>query len=267
MTTRREFLERFGAGLVVMLVSHDATAMTSGQPFGGPSLSPDDNEAAAEQIGAWLHIDANGMVTVYTGKVEFGQGIRTSLAQQVAEELRVPMSSVHMVMGDTDLTPFDMGTFGSMSTPQMGSKLRTVSAATRDLLVGLAAKKWKVSAAALTAADGRVVDSRSQRSISYGELVAGRRLTEIVPDQANLAPADKWKVAGTSVPIVGARDIVTGKHKYTSDMTLPGMLIGKVVRPTHYGATLAKFDSGTATSLPGVIVTSQGDFAGVAAPT
>ena len=100
-------------------------------------------------MSAWLHIAADGKVKVFTGKVEVGQNIRTSLAQQVAEELRVPFDSIAMVMGDTDLVPWDMGTFGSRTTPTMGPQLRTMAAAAREMLVEMAAKRWNVDAAAL----------------------------------------------------------------------------------------------------------------------
>ena len=260
MTTRREFLERFGAGLVVTLVSGDLLAQTTSH------LSTTDHEPEAEQISAWLHVAGDGRVTVYTGKVEFGQGIRTSLAQEVAEELRVPMSSIQMVMGDTELTPFDMGTFGSLSTPQMGTKLRKVSAAARELLVALAAERWRVAPARLTATEGRVHDPQSGRTIGYGELTAGRKLVEVVRDEAELTEPASWRVAGTSVPKVDARELVTGRHPYTSDIVRPGMLFGKVVRPPAYGSKLARFESGEATKIPGVVATTEGDFAGIAAP-
>ena len=269
--TRRDFLKLLGSGLVVVLVTRDAFAAPAPRPrSGGAPLvgSPtvDTEDAAAEQIAAWLHIDGGGAVTVYTGKVEFGQGIRTSLAQEVAEELRVPLSAVKLVMGDTDLTPFDMGTFGSRSTPQMGTKLRQASAAARERLVALAAERWRVDGATLTAADGRVTDPRARRSLGYGELTSGRKLTEVVRDDVALTPAEKWVVAGTSAPKVGARDIVTGRHEYTSDMHVAGMLYGKVLRQPSIGATLASLDASGARKIPGVVVTHDGDFVGVAAP-
>jgi isoquinoline 1-oxidoreductase len=264
-TTRREFLRVLGGGLVVVLVTRDAFAITPARlQSGGPS-APEEGELA-EQIAAWLHIDGDGDVTVYTGKVEFGQGIRTSLAQEVAEELGVPLASVKLVMGDTELTPFDMGTFGSRSTPQMGTKLRRASAAAREQLVALAAERWQVDASALTAADGVVTDPRTGRSLGYGELTAGRDLTHTVRDDVALTPAERWTVAGTSAPRVGAREIVSGRHEFTSDMKLPGMLHAKVLRPPSIGATLASLDDAGARAIPEVVVTRQGDFVGVAAP-
>ncbi|HEY9427633.1 MAG TPA: molybdopterin cofactor-binding domain-containing protein [Gemmatimonadaceae bacterium] len=268
-TTRREFLKVLGGGLVVVLVTRDAFAAPAMrlQPGGAPApLGDTGSESVAEQIAAWLHIDGDGAVTVYTGKVEFGQGIRTSLAQQVAEELRVPLHSVKLVMGDTELTPFDMGTFGSRSTPQMGTKLRQVSAAARERLVALAAERWGLDGSTLTAAGGRVSDTRTKRSLGYGELTAGRRLAETVRDDVRLTPPERWAVAGTSAPIVGARDVVTGTHEYTSDMHLPGMLHAKVLRPPSIGATLASLDDRDARAMAGVVVTRDGDFVGIAAP-
>ncbi|HEX6966857.1 MAG TPA: molybdopterin cofactor-binding domain-containing protein [Gemmatimonadaceae bacterium] len=264
-TTRREFLKVLGGGLVVALVTHNAFAF----PLQGRQSGPSPNEPgeAPEELGAWLHIDEHGVVTVYTGKVEFGQGIRTSLAQEVAEELRAPLASIRMVMGDTDLTPYDMGTFGSRSTPQMGTQLRKVGAAARELLIGLAAQQWGVDRSTLTIADGRVADPRGHRSIGYGELTAGQRLTETVRDDVAFTPAERWTIAGTSAPKVGARDIVTGRYQYTSDLRVPGMMHGKVLRPPSVGATLMSFDASAARSMSRVTVTREGDFAGVVAPS
>ncbi len=267
-TTRREFLKVLGGGLVVVLVTRDAFAVPAGRLQSGGSaadLTDEANEPAG-QIAAWLHISGDGAVTVYTGKVEFGQGIRTSLAQEVAEELRVPLGTVKLVMGDTQLTPFDMGTFGSRSTPQMGTKLRQASAAARERLIALAAERWGVDGSALTAADGRVINARTKRSLGYGELTAGRKLTQTVRDDVALTPAELWKIAGTSASRVGARDIVTGRHAYTSDMQLPGMLHAKVLRPPSLGAKLASLDDRDARKIPGVVVTRDGDFVGIAAP-
>jgi CO/xanthine dehydrogenase Mo-binding subunit len=106
-------------GLFIGLSNAEAPAQESGRSFGGHPLPKD--------LNAWIHIAGDGSVKVFTGKVEVGQNIRTSLAQQVAEELRVPFDAVETVMGDTALTPYDMGTFGSRSTPTMGPQLRTMA--------------------------------------------------------------------------------------------------------------------------------------------
>ena len=255
---RRDFLKVLGAGVLVCLTPTSAWTQESGRAFGGHELPKD--------VSAWLHIAANGKVTVFTGKVEVGQNIRTSLAQQVAEELRVPFASISMVMGDTDLTPWDMGTFGSRTTPTMGPQLRTMAAAAREALLELAAQRWQVDAATLTAADGKVTDSTQSRSFAYGELTRGEKLVKIVSSEERLTPATEWKIAGTAVPKVGGRDFVTGAHKYPSDMVLPEMRFGAVLRPDGFNATLVSLDSSAAEKLHGVQVVRDGDFIGVVAP-
>ena len=262
--SRREFLKMLGGGLLVVLVTRDALAAPA---LGRLTEAAPDAPQIPEAVSAWLHIDQDGAVTVFTGKVEFGQGIRTSLAQELAEELRVPLSAVRLVMGDTMLTPFDMGTFGSRSTPQMGTQLRKVGATARERLLALAAERWHVDPGGLTAADGRVTDPHAHRSVRYGELTAGRTITATVTDDVALTPKPHWKVAGTSAPRVGARDLVTGRHQYTSDMRVPDMQYAKILRAPSIGATLASLDASAAQAISGVVVTRDGDFVGVTAPS
>jgi len=268
-TTRRHFLKVVGGGLVVVLVAPRALAWpdaaTEQAGAGGPGGDPRPAAGTPREIAAWLQIGPDGVATVYTGKVEFGQGIRTSLAQELAEELRVPLEAVCMVMGDTDLTPYDMGTFGSRSTPQMGTRLRKVGAAARRLLVRMAAERWSAEPGSLTAAAGRITDRASGRSVTYGELAGGEELTEIVEDDVELTPPARWSVAGRSVPRAGGADLVTGAHHYTSDVTRPGMLYGKVLRPASIGATLSGLDANAAEAMDGVVVARDGAFVGVAA--
>ncbi|HKV50614.1 MAG TPA: xanthine dehydrogenase family protein, partial [Gemmatimonadaceae bacterium] len=136
-----------------------------------------------------------------------------------------------------------------------------------ERLIAMAADHWHTSASGLTAAGGRVTEPHRHRSIGYGELTAGRTITESVPDDVALTPAPNWTVAGTSAPRVGARDLVTGRHQYTSDMRVPGMRYAKVLRPPSIGATLASLDASAAESMPDVIVTHDGDFVAVTAPS
>jgi isoquinoline 1-oxidoreductase len=255
---RRDFLRFFGGGLLVCLAHPPLVAQESGRSFGGHPLPRD--------IAAWLHIDAGNQVRVFTGKVEVGQNIRTSLAQLVAEELRVPFGSVTMVMGDTALTPYDMGTFGSRSTPTMGPQLRTMASAARQSLLETAAARWKVEASSLTAEAGKVTDPRTARSFTYGELTGGQDLVRVISDSETLTSASDWKIAGTSFPKADGRDFVTGRHQYPSDIVRENMLFGAVLRPTGYNATLVSLDSGAAEKLPGVRLVHEGDFVGVVAP-
>ena len=255
---RRDFLKFLGGGLLVCLAPLPEWSQESGRGWGSHELPKD--------LSAWIHIDADGKVKVFTGKVEVGQNIRTSLAQQVAEELRVPFDSITLVMGDTDLVPWDMGTFGSRTTPTMGPQLRTMAAAARQTLIEMAAARWHVDQAALTCADCKIVDPKTSRSISYGELTKGEKLVKTVTGEEHLTPATEWKIAGTPVPKSEGRDFVTGKHKFPSDITRPGMMYGAVLRPDGFDATLALMDATGVGRVAGAKLIQDGDFIGVVAP-
>src|SRR5213594_773628 len=258
---RRAFFKVLGSGVVVALSIKSGLSQESGKVS-----NPHSEEELPNSIAAWIHIAADGRVTVYTGKVEMGQNIRTSLSQQVAEELRVPLSSVQLVMGDTHLTPFDMGTFGSRTTPIMGRQLRTVAVAARNLLIDMAAQQLHADRSSLVAADGKVRDPKSNRAISYGELTKGQQLTRVIGDDPPETAASDWHAAGASAPKVDARAFVTGQHKYTPDLVRPGMLYGKVLRPAAFHASLGSLDSSEAEKIAGVKVVRDGEFVGVVAP-
>jgi nicotinate dehydrogenase subunit B len=255
---RREFFKFLGAGVLVVSVLKPAVIA---QESGGARQRRGD---LPKEIDAWLHIGENGEVTVYTGKVEMGQNIRTSLSQAVAEELHVPMEKIEMVMGDTQLTPFDMGTFGSRTTPTMNLQLRKVAAAAREMLIGLAAAQWQMDHQNLIAADGKVMDPQSNRSVEYATLTKGQQLTQTVSADTALIPATNWKVAGQSALKADGRDFVTGRHRYPSDQKLPDMLYGKVLRPTSFNATLLSVDTQKAEQM-GATVVHDANFVGVAA--
>jgi isoquinoline 1-oxidoreductase len=254
---RREFLKVLGGGLVVCLVPRPTWTQESGRGGGGHELPKD--------LSAWLHIDANSNVKVFTGKVEVGQNIRTSLAQQVAEDLRVPFDSITMIMGDTDLVPWDMGTFGSRTTPTMGPQLRTMAAAARQMLIEIAAQRLHVDQASLTCDNCRIIDPKTSRSISYGELTRGEKLVKTVTGEEHLTPAGEWKVAGTRVPKAEGRNFVTGKHKFPSDITRPGMMFGAALRPDGFNAKLNMVDTTGVDKFPGAKVVRDGEFIGVVA--
>lgn len=251
---RRDFLRLCGGGLLVCL---KGSAQESGRGRGGHALP--------QEVSAWIHIDAEGKVQVFTGKVEVGQNIRTSLAQSVAEELRVDFDAIAMTMGDTEVTPWDMGTFGSRSTPTMGPQLRTMAAAARDMLVQAAAQRWNADPATLVANAGKVTNPKTGESLAYGAITNGEKLTQTVSGDPPLTPATAWKIAGTAAPKVDGRDFVTGKHEFPSDITRAGMGFGKVLRPAGFNATLVSADPSTAEQIPGVQVVREGDFIGVVA--
>jgi isoquinoline 1-oxidoreductase len=261
---RRDFFKVLGGGMLIVLTLKDALAQ---QESGGGGQRRGGGQSMPKEISAWLHIGEDGAVTVYTGKVEVGQDIRTSLAQVVAEELRVPMESIRLVMGDTDLTPYDAGTFGSLTTRAMSPQLRKAAAAAREALIDLAAEQLKVEHSTLVAANGRITNPATKQTLSFGQLTKGQKLLKAIGDSVLVAPPDKWKIAGKPAHKVNGRAIVTGEHQYTPDIKLPGMLIGKVLRPSAFGATLASVDTKEAEGLAGVKVVRDGDFVGVAAPS
>src|SRR5262245_54783123 len=165
----------------------DDRTRAAGQPRAGGRLPTGQPDAPA--IGDWLHIERDGTVVVYTGKTEVGQNIRTSLAQAVAEELRLPIAAIRLVMADTAHTPYDMGTVGSRTTPIMARRLHTVAAATRELLIELAAARWSVDRSELSVADGQINHEQTSRVIGYGELTQGQRLTQEYDETAPVTPA------------------------------------------------------------------------------
>jgi len=203
---------------------------------------------------AWVHVGSDGAVTAFTGKVDAGQGTRTALGLLVAEELAVPPGRVRVTMADTDVSPFDLGTFGSRSMPHAAPPLRTASAAAFRLLREAAAARFGLRPDQLTAADGIVAGPDGAPSASYGELVRGQHRVERVPAGEPVAAARQWRVAGRPARASGAADVVTGRKKFPSDLQLDGMLHGCVLHPSSPAARLVSADTSAAAALPGVTV-------------
>src|SRR5712664_2752123 len=180
---RRDFIKAFGAGIVFIVPLSRALAQQGHRGQGESGRVGSGNQLPTD-IGAWIHVDEDGGVTVFTGKFEMGQNIRTSLTQAVAEELHVPVAMIHLVMGDTDLVPFDMGTFGSRTTPTMAPQLRKAAAAAREVLIDLAAERWKVDRASLATADGKVMNVRSKQSVEFGKRTKGQKLLKVISEDA-----------------------------------------------------------------------------------
>jgi nicotinate dehydrogenase subunit B len=257
---RREFmriLSVMGGGLLVVVGPPRADAQEAGRGGQGRADSP--------ELGAWLHIDRDGKITGYTGKTEVGQNIRTSLAQAIADELRVPISTVSLVMADTELTPYDAGTFGSLSTPRMARQLSRAAATAREMLMTQAATRLKADRARVVVRDGRI-SAPGGASLTYGELVDGQKMTGTIPAEPPVTPAARWEVRGKPAKKVNGRDIVTGRHAYTSDIVRPNMGIGRVVRGS-IGATLVSVKDDAARAIPEVAVVRDGEFVGVVAAT
>ncbi len=262
--TRRSFVQALGAGILITVSGGGALAQRGGSRGGG---------GAAKTVAARLHIGRDGFVTVLTGKVEMGQGSRGQLSQAAAEELRVPVANIRMVMADTDLVPDDGTTAGSKTTPLTVPAVRQGAATARGLLVGLACKRWNVRESAVQVRDGAVVHPETKRKMTYGDLARQEDLEEVfkqsIPSDVRLTPVKEWKTLGKSVPRPNRRDTLTGEHRFPSDITRPNMLYGKVLRPPSYGA---KIESRALDQLmPGdfkdVVVCHDEDFVGCAAPT
>lgn len=251
---RREWIGVVGAGLLVTAA-------------GKVMLSPG---AAAAEIPAStrLHLGEDGSITVLTGKVEFGQGSRTEILQAAAEELRVPLDDVQAMLADTSITPDDGSTAGSRTTPSTVPVVRRVCAAARELLVRTAAEEWNVDAETLRVETGAVV--LADKRLAYADLARSKRLTstgdDSTPRRVPLTPVDDWTVLGRTQRKVKAREIVTGAHRYPSDLARPEMLYGAVLRPPTYGARLDSVDLAPAEEL-GAVAVRDGEFVACAAKT
>jgi isoquinoline 1-oxidoreductase len=208
-----------------------------------------------------VRIGEDGRVTIFSGKIEMGQGVITSLAQMAADELDVALESVDMVMGDTDLCPWDMGTFGSMTTRFFGPALRAGAVKARQALVSLAAEELGVAADSLDVEDGVVfVKEDRSRSVSYADLAGGEPLAAVVDEEAILKSVAEFKVMGKSFRRTDGIEKVTGKAEFAADLKFPGLLHARIVRPPAHGATLRSVDTTAAEAMPGVIVVREGEL-------
>lgn len=255
--TRRNFFRLMGGGVAILLSWRDLFS------------APENLNAALDEktIGAWIHIKENNTVSVFTGKVEVGQNIRTSLAQVVAEELGVNMNQIEMVMGDTLLTPYDRGTFGSLSTPQMGPQLRKAAASLKASLVEIAATHFKTNLTSISISAGVLKNSTNNQTITMGALTRGKQLLVPINQNIPLTPVANWKIAGKSIPKVNGLNFVTGKHQYVSDLVMPGMVYGKILRAPSMGATLVSADTSKVPQTNDLKLVQDGSFIGITAPT
>jgi len=219
----------------------------------------------ARQLDAWIRIGPNGAATVFTGKVELGQGILTALTQIAAEELDLPLARVRMISGDTGQTPNEGFTAGSQSIENSGMAIRFAAAEVRAILLDLATKRLNVALETLTVSEG-VIAAADGRKLTYGELAAGANLKrEASGNVPPKSPAD-YKIVGKSIPRFDIPAKVTGGVAYVQDLRPPGMVHGRVVRPPRYGSTLESVNDAEAKSIPGVIaVVRDGSFLGVIA--
>jgi CO/xanthine dehydrogenase Mo-binding subunit len=259
--SRRDVLKGGGALIVSFSVPGQLALAQGAAGAAGKPL-------ALTEVDAFLSIDAKGVVTCYSGKVDLGTGITTALRQIVADELDVPMGRIELVTGDTALTPDQGTTWGSLTIQSGGMQIRNAAATARAALLDEASKRLGVAKEQLQVADG-VVSGGGQR-VSYGELVGGKMFT-IKLDHAKPAPAKDpkdYKLVGRPVPRVDIPDKITGQFTYMHDFRVPGMLHGRVVRPPALGARLQSVDESSVKDVAGIVkVVREGDFLGVVAAT
>ena len=251
---RRDFIRLLGGGIVV-LFSTDLSELL-GQETRTRGYPTDFN--------AYLRIAGDGRVTVYSGKIEMGQGVVTSLAQMAADELEVSLDSIDMVLGDTDLCPFDNGTYGSMSTRFFGPALRAAAAEAKAVLVSLAAERLGSSPAKLSVENGvAFVTEEPKRRVTFGELAKGQKIVRTLDGKAATKGVSDFRVMGRPQKRRDARAKVTGRAIYAGDERLPGMLYAKVLRPPAHGATQKGVDTAAAARMPGVVVVNEGGLVAV----
>jgi nicotinate dehydrogenase subunit B len=246
-----------GSGALIVSFSFTGSLANAQEQSGAKPL-------ALTEVDSFLAIDKKGKVIVYSGKVDLGTGVTTALRQIVAEELDMPIDRVELIEGDTLLTPDQGTTWGSLTVQIGGMQLRQASAAARQTLLSEAEKKLGTDQ--LTVADGVIFGGG--KKVSYGELIGGKNFaTKLDPKQPvkEKAPKD-YKIVGQSTPRVDIPAKVTGRFTYMQDFKVPGMLHGRVVRPTSIGAKLESVDDTPLKNIPGIVnVVREGDFLGVVA--
>jgi isoquinoline 1-oxidoreductase len=245
---RRDFFKFTGGGIAILMAlkDHELFAETLDQQRGYPT-----------DFNAYVLVGEDGRVTVFSGKIEMGQGVLTSQAQMAAEELCVSLDSVDMVLGDTDRVPWDAGTWGSLTTRVFGPALRAGCAKAREVLLELASEKLGVPLSRLQVKDGVVSVVGGQGKVTYAELAKGKKILKTLDHEAVLHAVKDFTVMGTSPERLDAHEKVTGKAKYAGDIRLPGMLRARLVRPPAHGAKLKSVDTSAAEKVPGVTVVNQ----------
>jgi isoquinoline 1-oxidoreductase len=252
--SRREFMRLAGGGIFVFFLAGEEEAEGQQRRGGMGRDYPTD-------FNAYLRIAEDGRVTGYSGKVELGQGVKTSLGQILAEELDVPFASVDMVLGDTAVCPWDGGTFGSRTIKYFGPALRAAAAEARLVLIQLAAEALQLPESRLKTRDGLVLDSQNPAtSISYGALAKGRTIEKHLTEKPAGKPVASYAVSGQPLSRVDARAKATGEAKYTADLRPEGLLYAKVLRPPAHGSKLVSVDTSEAEKMDGVRVVKDGDL-------
>jgi nicotinate dehydrogenase subunit B len=254
--SRRDFLKRLGGGIIVLW------AMPT--KFVSSIEAQERRRTYPTDFNAYLRIGEDGRVTCFSGKIEMGQGVVTSLAQELAEELDVPLDIVDMVMGDTDLCPWDRGTWGSQSTRFFGPAVRAAGAEARAVLLELATEHLNIPKDQLTAKDGLIMEkAKPANRVTYAELAKGQKIARQLKEEAILKSAASFKVIGKPAARRDAMDKVTGMTKFAADIQFPDMLHARVLRPPAHGSILVSVDTAPAEQIPGAQVIRDGDLIAV----
>ncbi len=252
MPGRRDFFTKMGGGIVMILVADL------------PKAFAQQRREYPTDFNTYLVIGRNGRITVFSGKIEMGQGVLTSQAQMVAEELDVELDQIDMVLGDTDRCPWDMGTFGSLTTRVFGPALRAAAAQARLTLLDLASRRFGVPLEQLVVSKGVIINpGNTKQALSYAQLSQGARIAHVVPQKAVLRAAKAFRLMGKSPKRLDGIEKVTGAAKYTADLHLPGMLHARLLRPPMHGAKLLEADTRAAGAMAGVTVVRDGDLLAV----
>ena len=264
--SRRNFLKTGGALVVTFAVGGSATnAMAAAHAMPAADKA---KSVATDQVDGFLAIDANGNVTVYSGKVDLGTGVRTAMTQIAAEELSVPLAKVHVIQGDTMLTPDQGVTFGSLSIQNGGMQIRQAAATARDALLTEGATKLGVAKDTLTVRDGVVVPKAGGNGVAYAQLVSGNNLQIKVDPKAALKDPKEYTIVGKPVARLDIPDKVTGRFTYMQDHKVKGMIHARVVRPPAIKANLQKYNDWECLKIPGYIgVVKKGNFLAVLGKT
>lgn len=263
MHSRRDFLKSAGA----LIVSFSAASLTGPTISGQGAFGTHASHIDPEQLDSWLAVEGDGMITAYTGKCDFGQGIYTAQTQLVAEELCVPIARVKLIECDTAVTPDQGTTSGSQSTPTNfnDENLALAAATAREALLRIAAERLGTPAEQLAAANG-VITATTGHSVTYAELVGTKHFNVPLSKGAKRRSAAQWTVLGQSIPSLDRTALITARFEFLHSVRVPGMVHGRVVRPPEMGATVGHVDEASVRNIPGLIkVVVRKDFVGVVA--
>jgi nicotinate dehydrogenase subunit B len=244
--TRRQLLKSGGALVVTFTL-----APRIGAAKNAPATEEAAKTVAPDQVDGFLAIDRKGKVTVFSGKVDLGTGVKTAMAQIAAEELSIPLEDVTIVQGDTALTPDQGPTFGSLSVQNGGMQIRQAAATARHALIARAATKLGVDKESLTAEKGAIVAKSGGKGMSYGQLIGGKRFELKLDPQAEAKDPKEYTIVGKSIRRLDIPAKVTGAFHYMHDFRLPGMQHARVVRPTGLKAELQSVDESQCRKIPG----------------